>query len=125
MNGTIADEIVKHMSQTARSSVSVSAEPELAEPVSSEPELPEPENKLRYPGLDGLRAFAVVLVFLEHYVLMFRRPAVGWGWAGVDIFFVLSGFLITGILFDTQRTTHRYRNFYVRRALRIFPLSCG
>lgn len=56
------------------------------------------------------------MVFAEHYL------AVPWGWAGVDVFFVLSGFLITGILFDTRHDDHRVRNFYIRRTLRIFPL---
>lgn len=72
-----------------------------------------------YPALDGLRAVAALLVFFYHYA------SLPFGWAGVDIFFVLSGFLITGILYDSRHATHRFRNFYVRRTLRIFPLYYG
>ncbi|HEY3989016.1 MAG TPA: acyltransferase [Acidobacteriaceae bacterium] len=78
-----------------------------------------PENRAFYPALDGLRAIAFLMVFFTHYCAM------PWGWAGVDLFFVLSGFLITGILFDTREDRHRVRNFYVRRTLRIFPLYYG
>jgi peptidoglycan/LPS O-acetylase OafA/YrhL len=77
---------------------------------------PVGSGRAYYPALDGLRAIAFLLVFYFHY---FALP---WGWAGVEIFFVLSGFLITGILYDTQDDVHRFRNFYVRRTLRIFPL---
>ena len=80
--------------------------------------LPPPENRVIYPAFDGLRAVAVLLVFVYHYV----PGTLNWGWIGVDIFFVLSGFLITGILYDSRERVHRYRVFYIRRTLRIFPL---
>ncbi len=79
-----------------------------------------PENKKHYPGLDGLRAIAVLMVMFEHYIPV--RADLDWGWAGVRIFFVLSGFLITGILYDTRNAERRWSVFYARRALRIFPL---
>jgi peptidoglycan/LPS O-acetylase OafA/YrhL len=79
---------------------------------------PAPERPY-FPALDGLRAIAFLMVFGQHYL---KLP---WGWAGVDVFFVLSGFLITGILFDTRDEEHRVRDFYVRRTLRIFPLYYG
>jgi peptidoglycan/LPS O-acetylase OafA/YrhL len=76
-------------------------------------------NSAYFPALDGLRAVAFLMVFSNHYL---NRT---WGIAGVDVFFVLSGFLITGILFDTRDEQHRARNFYLRRTLRIFPLYYG
>lgn len=88
-------------------------------PVSGNTERTIPENRAFYPGLDGLRAIAFLMVFCFHYL------HIAWGWAGVNIFFALSGFLITGILFDTRDSPHRARNFYVRRTLRIFPLYYG
>jgi peptidoglycan/LPS O-acetylase OafA/YrhL len=80
--------------------------------------------------LDGLRGIAIILVMLFHLALF--RPAcrldymvhrfTEYGWIGVDLFFVLSGFLITGILLDAKGAPHYFRNFYIRRFLRIFPL---
>jgi peptidoglycan/LPS O-acetylase OafA/YrhL len=87
--------------------------------------LPLPENKLYYPALDGLRAIAVLLVFTFHYARTRLPLLASWGWIGVDLFFVLSGFLITGILYDTRHARHRYRTFFVRRSLRVFPLYYG
>lgn len=88
-------------------------------PVTGNTEHTQPENRAFFPALDGLRAIAFLMVFGQHY---FALP---WGWTGVNIFFVLSGFLITGILFDSRNDPHRARNFYIRRTLRIFPLYYG
>jgi peptidoglycan/LPS O-acetylase OafA/YrhL len=79
-----------------------------------------------YPAFDGLRAIAILMVFINHYwsVAWPDHPVAGL-WTGVDLFFVLSGFLITGILYDSERTEHYFRNFYVRRSLRILPLFYG
>jgi peptidoglycan/LPS O-acetylase OafA/YrhL len=87
----------------------------------------------RLPSLDGVRGIAILSVFMYHYAGGLGRNtgsaalhALGWftglGWSGVDLFFVLSGFLITGILVDTQRDPGYYRTFYIRRVLRIFPI---
>ena len=73
-------------------------------------------------GLDGVRGLAILLVMAFH---IWRSPATALGWSGVDLFFVLSGFLITGILWDSRDTPDRARVFYVRRALRILPLYYG
>jgi peptidoglycan/LPS O-acetylase OafA/YrhL len=89
----------------------------------------------RIPTLDGLRGIAILLVLLLHFgqfghglpaptVLVDRIfiRLVRTGWMGVDLFFVLSGFLITGILTDTKGDRGYFRQFYARRVLRIFPL---
>jgi peptidoglycan/LPS O-acetylase OafA/YrhL len=79
-----------------------------------------------YASFNGLRGLAVFTVFLNHYMgFLFARRAAEMLWMGVDIFFVLSGFLITGILYDSLRDPHFFRNFYVRRALRILPIFYG
>jgi peptidoglycan/LPS O-acetylase OafA/YrhL len=76
-----------------------------------------------YPSLDGLRAVAITLVFIVHSCGgLWNQHLVRWGWVGVDLFFVLSGFLITGILYDSRHREDYFRNFYIRRTLRIFPL---
>lgn len=85
----------------------------------------------RVPALDGIRGIAIAAVLLFHTNLLADRGApldaavsgvFGFGWAGVDIFFVLSGFLITGILIDTRGERRYFSRFYVRRALRIVPV---
>jgi peptidoglycan/LPS O-acetylase OafA/YrhL len=81
--------------------------------------------------LDGVRGIAILLVMLLHVTRGIAPQdalsgrflsACDWGWCGVDLFFVLSGFLITGILVDTKGSPHFFRNFWARRVLRIFPL---
>jgi len=82
------------------------------------------------PVLDGLRGFAVLYVLLYHFVSWFHGTLPGdmvslvfrMGWSGVDLFFVLSGFLITGILHKLRDEPDYFRQFYVRRILRIFPV---
>jgi peptidoglycan/LPS O-acetylase OafA/YrhL len=88
------------------------------------------------PVLDGVRGVAILLVICYHS-LQPRAGAHGvsperlytalasYGWCGVDLFFVLSGFLITRILLDSKDEPHYFRNFYARRTLRIFPLYYG
>jgi len=83
----------------------------------------------RLPTLDGLRAIAILLVVPHNLNLIatfdgtqFVVAALHRGWIGVQLFFVLSGFLITGILLDARDAPDYYRSFFVRRALRIFPL---
>src|ERR1043165_344432 len=86
-----------------------------------------PPGRRRLPALDGLRGTAILAVLICHYSALLPRTygLAGFlqvGTHGVDLFFVLSGFLITGILFDAKGKEHYFRDFYVRRALRIFPL---
>jgi peptidoglycan/LPS O-acetylase OafA/YrhL len=81
-----------------------------------------------------VRGLAIVMVLLLHFVAnvpptnLVERVIVGvtnYGSYGVELFFILSGFLITGILYDAHDRPHYFRNFYMRRTLRIFPLYYG
>lgn len=86
-------------------------------------------------ALDGLRGIAILLVVACHFVSNLHLSASGlaWplvavahaGWTGVDLFFVLSGFLITGILVDARGSDSYFKAFYARRALRILPAYYG
>jgi peptidoglycan/LPS O-acetylase OafA/YrhL len=88
------------------------------------------------PALDGIRGLAILLVLVFHFTAFAGyRPEIALdrayhlvatlGGVGVDLFFVLSGFLITGILLDAKGGAFYFRNFYMRRVLRIFPLYYG
>jgi peptidoglycan/LPS O-acetylase OafA/YrhL len=93
----------------------------------------EPLVRARMPELDSLRGVAILLVLFLHGFACIADPAsfigfqhdfmvaTSYGWIGVQLFFVLSGFLITGILLDSKDQSHYYRRFYTRRALRILP----
>ena len=78
------------------------------------------------PELQGLRGLAVLGVLFYHSHPRFEHTpfytASLWGWAGVNLFFVLSGFLITSILLESHNQPHYFRNFYGRRVLRIWPV---
>ena len=87
----------------------------------------------RIPELDGVRGLAIALVILCHYgahqmtstpgtALNFLHIALTFGWVGVDLFFVLSGFLIGGILMDHRDSPRYFSTFYLRRVCRIFPI---
>jgi peptidoglycan/LPS O-acetylase OafA/YrhL len=91
----------------------------------------DPTGRKHLPALDGVRGLAVLLVVAYHTgggaqspnaVLSVFGLALKAGWSGVTLFFLLSGFLITGILWDSKGAPHWWRNFYVRRLLRISPL---
>lgn len=85
----------------------------------------------RVTALDGVRGLAILMV-LAHQLVLDGGPQARWwrllmlpmeaGWIGVQLFFVLSGFLITRILSATRHSSNYWRSFYMRRALRIFPL---
>jgi peptidoglycan/LPS O-acetylase OafA/YrhL len=70
----------------------------------------------RLPQLDGLRAIAIILVFIQH-----GTDQLPIGWIGVHLFFVLSGFLITRILWSARKDEFYWSPFYIKRATRILP----
>ena len=86
------------------------------------------------PELDGVRGCAILMVLIWHYLncqgvtqrtfLAYSSIGSSLFYTGVDLFFVLSGFLIGGILIDYQRNRGFYRTFYMRRAARILPVYC-
>ncbi|MEP6900828.1 MAG: acyltransferase [Actinomycetota bacterium] len=92
----------------------------------------------RIPELDGLRGIAILMVLFLHYAMpLVESPDYEWlfssfpgsllnfgrlGWSGVDLFFVLSGFLIGGILLDAKAAPNYFKTFYIRRAYRILPI---
>ena len=105
-------------------------------PIQAEPLAAELEStpQGRIPALDGVRGFAILLVTIYRFNggtdgvdvtdnVAFRLASLGF--RGIDLFFVLSGFLVTKLLFDSKRQPHFFRNFYARRALRIGPLYYG
>jgi peptidoglycan/LPS O-acetylase OafA/YrhL len=83
--------------------------------------------------LDGVRGLAIVMVLTWHYFYLpwevvprtaasYARQLFAWGWSGVDLFFVLSGFLIGGILMREREAPNFFRVFYLRRTCRILPI---
>jgi peptidoglycan/LPS O-acetylase OafA/YrhL len=105
--------------------------------LASAPQRTVPDWSARIPALDGLRGIAILLVLLRHAIFgvtsvqgvethsKFAHFLIAAGqltWSGVDLFFVLSGFLIGGILLDARSSPRYFQTFYLRRAYRILPL---
>lgn len=89
------------------------------------------DRKERSPELDGLRGTAILMVVVYHWVHNHSKSTIlphklegllSYGWSGVDLFFVLSGFLIGGILLDARDSANYFKVFCVRRSCRILPL---
>src|SRR5215471_9399520 len=99
--------------------------------IATSPPRPRLDSYSRIPELDGFRAIAIWMVMIMHAVDVGPAPksmnrlldlVIGHGWLGVDLFFVLSGFLITGILLDAKGKADYFKTFYARRFFRIMPL---
>jgi len=100
------------------------------------PTIARPLKQIHVPELDGVRGIAILPVMALHFIAAqivvaqngIERVAenvTGYGMWGVDLFFVLSGYLITGLLADTRESPKYFSSFYMRRTLRIFPLYYG
>lgn len=86
----------------------------------------------RIPELDGLRGIAILMVLVWHYFcismevssrgMFYLKDVLSLTWSGVDLFFVLSGFLIGGILLDARESPSYFKTFYARRVFRILPI---
>ncbi|HEU4732167.1 MAG TPA: acyltransferase [Kofleriaceae bacterium] len=101
---------------------------------STGPAAPAAPSSATIPALDGVRGLAILLVLAhnlspfeggERWIDHWAGVASTFGWVGVQLFFVLSGYLISGILLDTRGAPGYYRGFFGRRVLRIFPLYYG
>ncbi len=108
----------------------ISAQPRTELPSQVPSELPPDGRRSlvqsRYGALNGLRGVALLMVFVNHFgPFVVPETYVVQLWTGVSLFFVLSGFLITGILVDAKGSKRYFRDFYIRRSLRIFPLYYG
>lgn len=91
------------------------------------------DTSLNIPAIDALRALAISLVIIAHSWIIINKEIqltiidklyfliVDFGVSGVDLFFVISGFLITRILLNNKRKPKKYSNFYIRRIFRIWP----
>ena len=102
-------------------------DPSMAPPARDFPPI---DFRTNFPALGGIRAFALTLIFLYHYGggftggrLVHAYDWLRWHcWFSLDLTFVLSGFLITGILYDTVNEPKFFKLFFARRAIRIFPV---
>jgi len=89
----------------------------------------------RIPEIDGLRALAIIMVIAYHYFnnllsvnstsLYYLKLLTNQMWSGVDLFFIISGFLISTLLFKSRGRASYFKDFYIKRFFRIFPIYYG